>query len=94
MAQVQKLSNITSDGGLGGSIRFIVVVVGTSVTMNAAPEGRTTPFFGPQLLRLDHGWATVDLRACQARQDSQIGPRQHITNAIKQILKTSFCVFI
>ena len=62
--------------------------------MNAAPKGRTTPFSSPQPLCLDHGWATVGLRACQARQVSQIGPRQHITNAIKEILQTSFCVFI
>jgi hypothetical protein len=63
-----------------GWVRFTVVVVGTSVTMNAAPGGRTTPFSGPQSLWLDHGWATVGLRACQARQVSQIGPRQYKCN--------------
>ena len=94
MAQVQKLNNINSVGGTGWVFRFAVVVVGTSVTTNAAPEGRTTPFSGPQPLCLDHGWATVGLRACQARQVSQIVPRQHITTAIKLIPKTSFCVFI
>jgi len=62
-------------GGLGGSFRFTEVVVGTSVTMNAAPEGRTTPFSGPQPLCLDHGWATVGLRACQALDKSHKSAR-------------------